>query len=478
VGSKLAITITQNNHGFTAGSVVRWNSGKDGTTADYRAAQANTAYNAEVVGVVSEVISGNSFELTLGGILKMNSFFSNTTGTIPAGFTADDVYFLSGHTAGWMDIERPTTPGWVAKPVITRIAEDTDGNIFGSVTNYVGSLLGGNIATSLGQIVPVGTMHAWLGEYNKVPIGWALCDGAGKKDSNGVEGIKVSSYSEYYSTVGKEYGWIECLKTADTGLQSGDRIKQYVSGKNVIGTVVGSSGGTEADGKRYIFVRQSIQDVDLEELDNNLYSENFVTVTPNDSLRGGEDELQQVKNEGKHYYLAPSNVLAEFGYSSVGTSIVIIKEDGEVLDGASLFSDSSSKVGVFSVLPPDLRQRFALGGRDESLVGDVGGPDVTTNTRGNIGGNDNFDTNFSKGAPPDGINHLMTESDYSRWTKQSIMPPYVTVNWIVRIDPNASAAVIDLLEIKDLKLTDLPQSTSGQDQYTIWNDDGNLKIVE
>ena len=58
------------------------------------------------------------------------------------------------------------------------------------------------------------------------------------------------------------------------------------------------------------------------------------------------------------------------------------------------------------------------------------------------------------------------------------MPPYVTVNWIVRIDPNASAAVIDLLEIKDLKLTDLPQSTSGQDQYTIWNDDGNLKIVE
>ena len=58
------------------------------------------------------------------------------------------------------------------------------------------------------------------------------------------------------------------------------------------------------------------------------------------------------------------------------------------------------------------------------------------------------------------------------------MPPFVTTNFIVRIDPNASAAIIDLLSIKDLKLTDLPSSTSGEDQYTVYNDNGTLKIVQ
>ena len=143
IGSKIAITVVQNNHGFSAGTAVRWNSGIDGTTAEYRAAQANNAYNAEVVGIVSQKLDANSFELCTSGVVKMNDFFSNTTGSINEGATADDVYFLCGYTAGWLDNRRPTTPGWVAKPVITRIAENSDGDIFGSVTNYVGSLLGG-----------------------------------------------------------------------------------------------------------------------------------------------------------------------------------------------------------------------------------------------------------------------------------------------------------------------------------------------
>ena len=33
VGSKTAITVVQNNHGFSAGTAVRWNSGVDGTAA-------------------------------------------------------------------------------------------------------------------------------------------------------------------------------------------------------------------------------------------------------------------------------------------------------------------------------------------------------------------------------------------------------------------------------------------------------------
>ena len=228
IGSKIAITVNQDYHGFSAGTAVRWDSAKNGNTAGYKAAQANNAYNAEVLGIVSSVLSQNSFELTLSGVVRMNDFFSNTTGSIPGGKQNDDVFFLSGYTAGWLDIQRPTQPGWVAKPIITRFAEDVNGNIFGSVINYVGAINGGNIATSLGQIVPVGTLQAWLGQFNKVPHGWALCDGEGFKDSNGVPGISVSKYPEYNSTVGKEYGWVECIYTGNTSLTDGDRIRQTV----------------------------------------------------------------------------------------------------------------------------------------------------------------------------------------------------------------------------------------------------------
>lgn len=476
VGSKLAITITQNNHGFSAGTAVRWNSGKDGTTADYRQAQANTAYNAEVLGIVSDVLSSNSFELTLGGIVKMNNFFSNTTGSIPAGFTADDVYFLSGYTAGWLDVQRPTVPGWVAKPVITRLAEDAQGNIFGSVTNYVGSLLGGNVATSLGQIVPVGTLQAWLGQYNKVPHGWVLCDGQGKVDPNGVPGINVQKYSEYNKTVGKDYGWVECLKTGDVGIQEGDRIRQVVGSRSIVGTVVGASGGIEADGKRYIFVRQSVNDLDIRE-DDSLFNYNFIVSqsSEGDFIRGGygRDDGPAVLNGNEYYELSPAETLHEFEYSTSGKSIDIIKEDGSLESGSLLFDDTSKKVGVFTVLPPDMRERFAFGAKDES------DPDSRDGAvRGVVGGSKTFSTTFNDGSLGFEGNISTGDETQSAWKKQSIMPPFVTTNWIVRIDSNASAAMIDLLELKDLKLTDLPSTTSGQDQYTIYNDNGTLKIVQ
>ena len=290
VGSKLALTITQSGHGFSAGSVVRWNSGIDGNAAQYVQAKADNAYNAEVIGVVSDVLSGDSFELTLSGVVKMNQFFSNTTGAIPAGSTQDDVFFLSGYTAGWMDVKRPRTPGWVAKPIITRLAEDSSGNIFGMVTNYVGSLLGGNVVTSLGQIVPVGTINSWLGSQDKVPAGWCLCDGEGPKDGNNIPGVKVENHSEYHSVVGKEYGWVECLKTDDASVSIGEKVQQIVVDeitgieKNIVGVVVGASGGIEEDGRRYLFISQTINDVDLDEQNSSLINGNFAVVTPNERI--------------------------------------------------------------------------------------------------------------------------------------------------------------------------------------------------
>ena len=58
------------------------------------------------------------------------------------------------------------------------------------------------------------------------------------------------------------------------------------------------------------------------------------------------------------------------------------------------------------------------------------------------------------------------------------MPPYVTTNWIVRIDPNASAAIIDTLEIDNIRLQNLPTSGSGQEQWTVYrHTDDTLKIT-
>tara|TARA_R110002020_G_scaffold4911_4_gene21108 strand:+ start:1495 stop:2979 length:1485 start_codon:yes stop_codon:yes gene_type:complete len=468
VGSKLALTITQSGHGFSAGSVVRWNSGIDGNAAQYVQAKADNAYNAEVIGVVSDVLSGDSFELTLSGVVKMNQFFSNTTGAIPAGSTQDDVFFLSGYTAGWMDVKRPRTPGWVAKPIITRLAEDSSGNIFGMVTNYVGSLLGGNVVTSLGQIVPVGTINSWLGSQDKVPAGWCLCDGEGPKDGNNIPGVKVENHSEYHSVVGKEYGWVECLKTDDASVSIGEKVQQIVVDeitgieKNIVGVVVGASGGIEEDGRRYLFISQTINDVDLDEQNSSLINGNFAVVTPNERIQG-ESDLQTRAD----YYKTPNGDLFEFSHSSVGVVANKFTSSGESIGTMLLFGDSSAKVGVFSLLPPDLRNKFILGAKDQD-----------TDRRGRVGGNELISRRSVNGDESEMLQTDRDGGDVGYWTNESNMPPYVTTNWIVRIDPNASAAIIDTLEIDNIRLQNLPTSGSGQEQWTVYrHTDDTLKIT-
>tara|TARA_A100001515_G_scaffold143662_1_gene145376 strand:+ start:2560 stop:3927 length:1368 start_codon:yes stop_codon:yes gene_type:complete len=435
VGSKIAITVVQNNHGFSAGTAVRWNSGIDGTTAEYRAAQANNAYNAEVVGIVSQKLDANSFELCTSGVVKMNDFFSNTTGSINEGATADDVYFLGGYTAGWLDNRRPTTPGWVAKPVITRIAENSDGDIFGSVTNYVGSLLGGSVAVSLGEIVPAGVVHAFAGSADKVPTGWAYCNGDGYVDQFGVPGINVTTYPFYYETVGKRYGWVECLKVDSAGIVVGQRIQQDVENntKSIDGLVVGISGGVENGGK-YIFVEQSIRT----NTDNT--NQNFETVEEFDSNTQGENSVAQ--------FVRPVGVLSEF---EQGNATIV---GGPAIQ---ILSDTSSKTGVFTALTPDMRERVPLG-------------DSSSDLRGRVGG--------------DGRNVIVSQgesqgllSGQSGFTHLSNLQPYVSMNYIIRVDPSASAAIIDTLEIKNLRLTNLPTTGSGSVTNTVFQDSGTLKIV-
>jgi len=466
--TKLAVNVTQTAHGFTAGTVIRWNPSKDGKAYGYTAAQADDAYNAEVVGIVSKVLGSNDFELCVGGIVQMNDFFSNTTGVINPGMTSDDVFFLSGYTAGWMTTERPTTTGWVAKPVITRIAEDANGSIFGSVTNYVGSLLGGNIAVSLGNLVPVGTIQPFLGNEGSIPSGWAFCDGEGMKDVNNIPGFKISKYPEYNNVVGKRYGWVEAIYTKATP-NIGDRVSQIVDGKNIGGIVVGNSGGS--DGFQYIFVKQSYDNViPMDENQNFFIEQDYLKPT-----RGGDGGNDEIDKQTTSF-----ETLKEFSHSTDGVNYTIYPTSNPTSGYvAHSYTDNNSKiVGVFSILPPDLRSRTVFG-----AAAAVETPDSTTKSvLARKGGHERFNLDGSSQTSEDGVGGdfgLVEAAEDNRkgWAaKQSNMPPYLTVNWIVRVDPNAYASLIEKLEVKHLKLTNLPTNESGTEQWEVWRDNGTLKI--
>lgn len=92
--------IAQTAHGLSVQDVVRF----DGT--DYVKAQADTAENAEVVGMVSEVADANNFTLAVVG--KVEGLSSLVAGT---------VYFLDPDTAGALTDTEPTTIGQVSKPL-------------------------------------------------------------------------------------------------------------------------------------------------------------------------------------------------------------------------------------------------------------------------------------------------------------------------------------------------------------------------
>jgi hypothetical protein len=129
--------VTQASHGFLVGNVVYLN----GST--YALAQADTSPTAEAIGVVSNVVTANIFEVTELGYLSG----VDTTNTVEGGaaLTAGTVYFLSASTAGKLTAAEPSTIGYVSKPMLI-----ADGASSGYALNYRGVVVGGvNARTQL-----------------------------------------------------------------------------------------------------------------------------------------------------------------------------------------------------------------------------------------------------------------------------------------------------------------------------------------
>lgn len=100
--------LTQTTHGFAVGDIVKY------TGSAYAKAQADSAANAEVVGIVTAVADANNFTLTQLG------FVSGLTG-----LTAGSVYFLSPTSAGALTATEPSTNGQISKPLLVAVSTTT-----------------------------------------------------------------------------------------------------------------------------------------------------------------------------------------------------------------------------------------------------------------------------------------------------------------------------------------------------------------
>ena len=120
-GGSASQQVTQVSHGFSVGQCLYLN----GST--YTLAQANTANTAETVGVVTNILSADIFQVTELGYTKGLS-----------GLTAGTVYFLSDSVAGALTATEPTVVGSISKPLLL-----ADSATSGYVLNYRGSVVGG-----------------------------------------------------------------------------------------------------------------------------------------------------------------------------------------------------------------------------------------------------------------------------------------------------------------------------------------------
>lgn len=106
--SHSTIDVTQSNHGFVVGNVVR----SSGSNGAYAKAQANSAANAEVVGIVTVRTDANNFTLTLNGLVTVADAVPNS----PAG-TALFLHQGGGSDEGTLTATEPSSPGEISKPV-------------------------------------------------------------------------------------------------------------------------------------------------------------------------------------------------------------------------------------------------------------------------------------------------------------------------------------------------------------------------
>ena len=143
------LLVNQENHGFTVGDVMKFDTGVTNSAqpfGTYQKAQANSEIDAETQGIISEVVtpasgSSDAFYLTNSGWVDLVDG--------PHTYEAGRVYFLTPNTAAAssssLGLEYPRTLGMVKKPMFIATS-----NTRGLVLSYVGRRITTNTAPPTG----------------------------------------------------------------------------------------------------------------------------------------------------------------------------------------------------------------------------------------------------------------------------------------------------------------------------------------
>ena len=126
--NRMTLTVTHNSHGFDSndiGKAVR----SSGTDGQFVVARANSAPNAEVVGVITSIDTANQYTITTSG-------FVDVVAAVPTA-TAGTVFFLAEAADSQLTSTEPTTVGAVSKPV----AVITESNAKMLLIHYRGEVL-------------------------------------------------------------------------------------------------------------------------------------------------------------------------------------------------------------------------------------------------------------------------------------------------------------------------------------------------
>lgn len=145
-GSRLLISIPF-VAGLTSGQVIRY----DVPTAGYTASQADTPAHAEVFGVIESYNQAtNKFNVVMNGSITISDSKLVNLPQDPTGASGgNDIYFLSGMTAGVLQNLIPSDINHVIKPVYQKAPH---GTYSGSVVNYSGYKMGGDVQASLDTV--------------------------------------------------------------------------------------------------------------------------------------------------------------------------------------------------------------------------------------------------------------------------------------------------------------------------------------
>ena len=327
---QLVKTVSQ-AHSFVVGDVVRF----DSSVGEFVKAQANTALNAEVVGVVSSVATG-TFEMVISGAVDLSSV------SYLSGITAP-VMFLSASTAGRVSSSPPSLIGSVIKPILIR-NELSQKYI---VNNFLGTQIGGTSTVAIDEIQPIGTIIPFAGSV--VPDTWLECNGTS---------YGVTAYPELYTrlltTSGDRvplYGYVARLTISGGSVAVGGHIQYRIE-------TFGPWSGGVSDSNAAVVARvisvetvganqQAVVQV-LPRYSAGNFSYPLVAFGEGFAFTDGATSLNRYR------YITPSGTVQTFASASV----------------------TSAAIEAFNT--PDLRGRFALG-RNIGAITDTD-PDAANNS--------------------------------------------------------------------------------------------------